>query len=195
MRWEQAWWRRKNTMIGFVSDLPIVVRENRARICRQVVRRRLLNDAFQAAADSYFSDLAVLHRYIGVNAAIARYGHPTFMAVSAVLLGGAGVSAGFRSMKEGERSSSREFHGIMMITLFLIFLAGFGGGSLSNVMLERDLWSSAHSYSAIAVLALLTLQIPLAAFKAKSIHRKVGLTTVGIFGIHLLTGVQLLLQS
>jgi len=162
--------------------------KHRTKVC-------LFGEGVQAAAEAYLTDLGVLHKFIGVTPEIARYGHPALMATSVGLLAGFGAKLGFEAREEGLSSNKRSLHATLMATLVLVAVAGYGGGSLSNVMLERSLWSSAHAVTGAAFIALLLVNATLAAFKARSVHATVGKSILVFLGVHLAAGLQLLFQQ
>mmetsp|Transcript_22802 Transcript_22802/g.32820 ORF Transcript_22802/g.32820 Transcript_22802/m.32820 type:complete len:180 (-) Transcript_22802:368-907(-) len=177
-------------MHGFVGVRAVVPSTRRGRRCS--ARMGLHVEAFQAAAQSYFADLAVLHKYIGIPADVARIEHPLLMTSSVALLAGIGVKLGFESRDSDSAERQRSLHKILMLSFLGVCALGFGGGTLSYAMQQKEIWKSIHSQSAVALILLLSANAILGISKTRSLHTGVGITACLVLGAHICTGIQLL---
>ncbi|KAJ8907863.1 hypothetical protein NDN08_007967 [Rhodosorus marinus] len=177
-------------MHAFVGGGAVGSSVRRVRRCS--ARMGLYGEAFQAAAQSYFADLAILHKYIGIPAEVVRIEHPLLMTSSVALLAGIGVKLGFESRGKDSAERQQSLHKILMASFLGICALGFGGGTLSYAMQQKEIWKSIHSQSAVALLVLLSANAILGISKLRSLHTGVGITVCLVLGAHIATGIQLL---
>uniref|UniRef100_A0A7S2ZGF6 Cytochrome b561 domain-containing protein n=1 Tax=Rhodosorus marinus TaxID=101924 RepID=A0A7S2ZGF6_9RHOD len=177
-------------MHAFVGGVVVGSSARRGRRCS--ARMGLYGEALQAAAQSYFADLAILHKYIGIPAEVARIEHPLLMTSSVALLAGFGVKLGFESRGSDYAERQRSLHKVLMASFLGVCALGFGGGTLSYAMQQKEIWKSFHSQSALALLVLLSANAILGISRIRSLHTAVGVTACLVLVVHIATGIQLL---
>lgn len=144
--------------------------------------------------------IAAIFRGMDVPEPITHWGHPFFMAVVALGMGGYVAYQGWQIRLAGDpaavagaRSEHRKAAPLMALFIYL----GYTGGILSLVMQRHEILASPHFWTANLVLLLLAVNGALAATGfggravLRTVHAWVGSGLMGLLLIHGVLGLKL----
>jgi hypothetical protein len=157
-------------------------------------------DSLGNALSERLEPIAAIFRGMNVPEPITQWGHPLFMAIVALAMGGYVAYAGWQSRlaTDPARAASARLEHRKVAPLMALFLyLGYTGGILSLVMQRHEILTSPHFWTGSLVLLLLAANGGLAAIgfggqaSLRTVHAWVGSALMGLLVIHGILGLKL----
>lgn len=153
------------------------------------------------ALRGYLEPIASWFTRFNLPEPVVHWGHPAMMAIVVFVMGGFAAYAGWQGRLATDADvavEQKQNHAKIAPLMYLFIVLGATGGILSLVMQDEPILESAHFWTGMGAIALLTTNAAIAATKfgkskkaLRSAHAYIGSVALVLLVIHTFFGTQL----
>lgn len=153
------------------------------------------------ALRGYLEPIASWFTRFNLPEPVVHWGHPAMMAIVVFVMGGFAAYAGWQGRLATDADvavEQKQNHAKIAPLMYLFIMLGATGGILSLVMQDEPILESAHFWTGMGAIALLTTNAAIAAAKfgkgkkaLRSAHAYIGSAALALLIIHAFFGTQL----